>query len=105
MRVKLETVNQKAVLSLRGKLDLSTARNLEAGFKEALETSPEAIYLNLSETDYIDSSGIGSIIRCMNKAKKEGITFGCCDPTNDVKNIFKIAKLENYLNLTCMDKI
>lgn len=105
IRVEIENKNNKSVLHIRGKIDLSSARNLENSFKEAIEEKPEAIYLDLSETDYIDSSGIGSIIKCMNKSKKEGVAFGCCDPGDDVLSIFKIAKLDGYLNLTSLKDV
>ncbi|MBN1501654.1 MAG: STAS domain-containing protein [Spirochaetes bacterium] len=102
IQISTESVNGTSVISLSGKLNLSTTRTLESTFKEALLQSPKAVYLDMSKTDYVDSSGIGAIIRCMNWAKKENVEFACADLTDDVLSVFKIAKLDSYIKVVTL---
>ena len=71
IEVEISSKGKISIISIIGKLDLSSTRKLEAEFKEEIMKKPEAIYFDMAATDYIDSSGIGTIIRCMNWAKKD----------------------------------
>ena len=59
--------------------------------------------LNLEELTYIDSSGIGSLIRYMNIAIKENIDFICYNLNKNIENIFQISKLDQFLHILSND--
>ncbi len=99
IEISTASADKKSVISITGKLNLSSTRTLESAFKEALLLSPVSVYLDMSKTEYVDSSGIGAIIRCMNWAKKENVEFACADLTDDVMSVFKIAKLDSYIKV------
>jgi stage II sporulation protein AA (anti-sigma F factor antagonist) len=50
-------------ISVRGELDLSTAPELEAPLGAALEDGDGPILVDLSECEFIDSTGIALIVR------------------------------------------
>jgi hypothetical protein len=59
-----------SIISIRGRYELSSVNYIENIFKEQLYTDCTVIAFNLKDLHYIDSSGIGSLIRCENLAKK-----------------------------------
>ncbi len=66
-------------------------------FTDEISKKPPVIALDLAELSYIDSSGIGSLIRYMNMATKENINFLCYNLNKNIENIFKISKLDHFL--------
>ena len=99
IEIKTSSKENRSVLAISGRLNISSVRELESDFKNEIRKKPESIEINFAKTTYIDSSGIGSIIRCMNWAKKSQISFICSEPSKEVMSIFKIAKLDSYLNI------
>jgi anti-sigma B factor antagonist len=51
------------VLTVRGELDLSTAPELEQPLEEAVAAGDASILIDLSECEFIDSTGIALIVR------------------------------------------
>ena len=104
MKTITETRKNTIIFSLCGKYDVSDIIRFETQLKEAVKELPERIALNLNELEYIDSSGIGSIIRCMNVASHENIDFVCYDISDRVFGIFKAAKLDQYLRILSLSE-
>jgi anti-sigma B factor antagonist len=51
------------VVSVRGELDLSTAPELEGPLEAALDGGEAPVLIDLSECEFIDSTGIAMIVR------------------------------------------
>jgi anti-anti-sigma factor len=51
------------VIAVRGELDLSTASDLEPPLEEAIATGDASVLIDLSECEFIDSTGIALIVR------------------------------------------
>lgn len=99
IQTQTEIRDTTVIVILSGKYDISEILRFEALFKELLKEMPERIALNLNELEYIDSSGIGSLIRCMNFASHESVPFVCYDLNEKLYNLFKAAKLDQYMPL------
>lgn len=100
--LKLETYNQNAttvVINLIGKYDLSEIHNFESIYSEQLKNKPAVIALNLASLNYIDSSGIGSFVRCMNLANKDKLEFLCFGLNENIRSIFMLAKLDQFIKI------
>jgi anti-sigma B factor antagonist len=59
----------------------------------------KSILANFSGLDYIDSSGIGSLILLMNTAKNLNIEFIIYNIQNEILNVFKIAYLDKFFRI------
>ena len=104
MKTTALTRETTEIIVLSGKYDISEIIKFETQFKELLKKRPERIALNLSDLAYIDSSGIGSIIRCMNFASRDNIQFICFALNDSILSVFKMAKLDQYIVLMSEDE-
>ena len=68
---ELVLVEQKAVLHIKGRLVLSNKEKLVELGRQALEQTNE-ILVNLSEVDFMDSSGIGALVNLARQARDAG---------------------------------
>ena len=87
-------------IKLSGKLEVTNAVRLEVEFRNIFETNPVAIGLNLENLRYIDSSGISTILRCANLAKKAEIRFGVYNTPKETASVFNLSQVSDYINLT-----
>jgi anti-sigma B factor antagonist len=60
------------VIEVRGELDLSTAPQLEGPLEEAVADGEASVLIDLSECEFIDSTGIALIVRSWQRVAQDG---------------------------------
>jgi anti-sigma B factor antagonist len=60
------------ILALKGRLTVGEASSIREKVSEVLAKSINKLILDLSEVDYIDSTGLGSMVICYTTIKKAG---------------------------------
>ena len=82
-------------ISVRGELDLSTAPDLERPLEEVLENCKGPMLVDLSECEFIDSTGIALIIRAMQRLEDgEGRDLVVCSYNDQVRRVLDITGLD-----------
>ena len=71
-------------VSLHGVLDLANAKALEDEFIRIEATSVSRIVLDLSELDFIDSTGLAMIVKADRRAKSDGHVLRVLRPLGQV---------------------
>lgn len=93
---KLDGVN---VIAVRGELDLSTAPELESPLEEAIASGDATVLIDLTECEFIDSTGIALIVRAWQRLDRgaEGDGNGqvaICSGNDQVRRVLEITGLE-----------
>lgn len=63
-----------------------------------LETGPKNIVLDLSQIDFVDSSGLGALVQLVKKAQTEGGTLQIVSNPRVTQTV-KLVRLEKFLSL------
>ncbi|HON78264.1 MAG TPA: STAS domain-containing protein [Spirochaetota bacterium] len=88
------------IITLDGRFDIEEVITFESSCSEFLKSGFKNICLDLSELKYIDSSGIGSLIKTMNITKNENAGLFLLDVQPDIMKIFKLAYLDKFFTIT-----
>ncbi len=94
MQIKNRLYNSTLYISLSGELD-----EMCAGFTrnelDALlnSTTAKQIVIDLSELDFMDSTGIGVLIGRYKKMKANNIPIFICNPNKHIEKIFQMTGL------------
>lgn len=83
-------------ISVRGELDLSTAPDLEGPLEETLESGEGSVLIDLSECEFIDSTGIALIVRAWQRldSGENGRALVICSHNQQVRRVLEITGLE-----------
>jgi anti-anti-sigma factor len=83
-------------ISVRGELDLSTAPELEGPLNQALESGEGSMLIDLSQCEFIDSTGIALIVRAWQHldSGKNGRALVLCSQNDQVRRVLEITGLE-----------
>jgi anti-anti-sigma factor len=84
-----------AVISLAGELDLSTIPKLEPRLLEELR-NPAGVVVDLTRLNFIDSSGIGLLIRAF-RSEQAGPMHTVVAPGSQVERVFQLAGIDSAL--------
>ena len=87
------------IIAVRGELDLSTAPDLEAPLEDAVASGDSSVLVDLSECEFIDSTGIALIVRAWQRLDRgaEGEGSGqvvICSRNDQVRRVLDITGLE-----------
>ena len=90
--------------TVRGELDMSTAPELEDSLEAVVTRDGAQVVIDLTECDFIDSSGIALIVRTWQRLDSGGEGGGegqlvlCCDNTQ-VMRLLRITGVENSISV------
>ena len=73
--VERATVAGRPSLTVRGELDLSTAPRLDTAVEEALKGSDSSLVVDLTHTEFLDSSGARTLLTVARKADAAGVAL------------------------------
>jgi len=84
------------IVSVRGELDLSTAPDLEGPLEQALEGGEGSVLIDLSQCEFIDSTGIALIVRAWQRLDggESGRSLVMCSQNDQVRRVLEITGLE-----------
>ena len=93
--VRKEVDGAATILHLQGVLDITTT-HLISPYLENLEKGTKTLVFDFSSLDFLDSTGIGSIINAIHLSQSEGFTIhfeGVSDLVDQVFNMVGVYKI------------
>jgi anti-sigma B factor antagonist len=97
--VGIETVPGGVVLSPGGDIDLSRSPLLRVSLRQAQSSRPARMIVDLEHVDYMDSSGIATLVEALQNARRAGTTMVLCGMKERVRSIFEIARLDTVFTI------
>jgi anti-sigma B factor antagonist len=94
LRITESVVEGVSILALSGRIVLGEESNaLREKLKSLATGGTTKIVLNMSEIDYIDSSGLGTLVAAHLSAKTAGAAVRLCNLGNKFNEIMQVTKL------------
>lgn len=94
MQVRSEMRGGAAIVSPVGDIDLSRSPTLREALKKAHAARPQRLVVDLSEVDYMDSSGVATLVEALQTARRTDTRMVLCGMKEKVRSIFEIARLD-----------
>ncbi|OSO94292.1 anti-anti-sigma factor [Cylindrospermopsis raciborskii CENA303] len=86
------------VLSLAGRLDITTAWQLKLRLDECTNKS-RRVFVNLEGVNFIDSSGLTALVAGMRNVDKLKGTFRICNIHPDAKLVFEVTMMDTVFEI------
>ncbi|HKF51773.1 MAG TPA: STAS domain-containing protein [Candidatus Acidoferrales bacterium] len=100
MNISIRKAGSIVILDLDGQLKLGeNEQAFRQQFQDLLEQGARHIAVNLASVSYIDSSGIGSLVRALTQAKKAGARCTFFSPTKPVSQLIHMVRLDSILDI------
>ena len=97
MTIDVERDFELVTLGITGRLDTTTAPNLEAVINEISEDTKELIF-NMAELEYISSAGIRVLLSVYKKINQSGGIMRIEKANDIVREVFEMTGLLEMLN-------
>lgn len=86
-----------AVVRPRGRLNMVAARSLKKTLATLVGEGRTRIVVDLAETSFLDSSGLGALIGGLKSARQAGGDLRIARPTPEVLTVFQLTNMDKVL--------
>jgi len=91
--IGLDTV----MVTCRGRLNMATAPEFRAYLNAVLDDGKSRVVVNLTDTVFIDSSGLGALIGVLKRARSLGGDLRIAAPSEQVRMVLGLTNLDRVL--------
>lgn len=85
------------VVTPRGRLNMVAARRMKELLSELVAAGTPRIVLDMSETTFLDSSGLGALIAGLKSARQAGGDLRLAEPTEAVTVVLELTNMDTVL--------
>lgn len=94
MKIEKRKVGDVLILDLKGKILIGYGIDeVRDAINSIIQEKETKILLNFKAVPYLDSTGLGEVVRSYTSIKKEGGTVKIVNLTNKVKDLLSVTKL------------
>ncbi len=83
------------IIKLFGELDINASPDFKEEVLNVLNTYDDDIYLDFTDLDYIDSTGLGALITILKDAQEKDKKIYLREVNERIRKLFKITSLED----------
>lgn len=101
MSIDIQTTEQNGNYKIQviGQVDLYTSPNLRKAILESVDKSKGLIIVQLSQVEYMDSSGVATLVEGLRSATKQNKSFQLMSPSHAVRKVLNLSRLETVFSI------
>ena len=99
MKLTEEIINQTGVLKLVGRLDAAAVKLVKENVETLVTKHITTIVMDMSDVDFIDSSGLGCLVSCMRLASKENGDIKLASLQEQIRSLLELTRLHRVFQI------
>ena len=97
MRFELHEHETYTAIGAKGRLNVIAAPDLRAVVGETLAAGHRRLVLDLAETDFMDSSGLGALVSCLKSVRQAGGDLRIANVGEQIMMILRLTRMDRIL--------
>jgi anti-sigma B factor antagonist len=97
LRIEMRRDSGRAIFALSGELDMASAEILQQALAADDLQSEPMIVLDLQQLDFIDSTGLRSILAALEQCRERGQEFAITPGSQQVQRLLRITGVAEHL--------
>lgn len=94
LRINVKKVDGIAVIELDGEVDAFTCARFRDTLVTVIDEGSPNLIVNMSDVEYIDSSGLGTLVGGLKRASEHQGKIGLICNSDQIRKVFEITGLE-----------
>ena len=99
MQISTEERKQAVVIAVTGRVDSSTAPELENALKKLVESTKTQIVLDLKNVEYMSSAGLRAMVSTLKAVKRINGDLRLACPSPRVEEVLRLAGLTSIFSI------
>lgn len=86
-------------IEVQGEVDLYTSPDLRAAIIKAIPAAAARVEIGLSGVEYMDSSGVATLVEGFKSARENSKSFVLVQPSSSVMKVLELARLDSVFEI------
>lgn len=99
LRVDIEDHDGTALVTTVGEIDAATADTVAEAVSKALADGYKRVIVDFAQVTFIDSTGLGVLVKSHRAAEAADAVFGVVHPTPQTRKLIRVLGLDQLLNI------
>ena len=99
MKVHVEQRDDTLILQPDGDVDLASSPELRSSLQSTEVKADDRIVIDLTHVQYMDSSGVATLVECLQRTRNAGAQLHLCQLNERVMSVFQIARLDGVFSI------
>ena len=99
LRVDIEDRTDHAVVTAAGEIDAATADTVATAVSGALSDGYKRVLLDFAKVTFIDSTGLGVLVKSHRAAEATHARFAVVHPTPQTRKLIRVLGLDQLLHI------
>jgi anti-sigma B factor antagonist len=99
LAIEREDQDRAAVLRIRGTVDLQTSPDLRKALIDAARRTRHRLVVDLSAVDYMDSSGLATLVEAFQRAQQAGGMLRLAAPAQAITFVIRLGRLDRLFHI------
>lgn len=99
LRIEVHREREAVVLRVAGELDLASAPHLESQIVQASAEGPQFLVLDLGQLDFMDSTGLRTLLSARELTSDAGQRFGILRGPQQVERLLALTRVAERLEI------
>ena len=99
MQIKSQLIEGVHILFLKGRMDASSAKELKIKIQQIIKTNEPRVVIDLGEIDFIDSSGLGTLVAGYRLVSQEGGDVRLASPTPQTQSLLELTRMDKLFDI------
>jgi anti-sigma B factor antagonist len=100
MEIKMNDESETKTVAPSGEVDMSSSVKLREVLQRLVKKKIPKLVVNLEEVSYIDSSGLATLVECMQEMKKYGGEMKIVVTKKAILDVFQLARLDRVFRIS-----
>ncbi|MDZ4860838.1 MAG: STAS domain-containing protein [Candidatus Hydrogenedentes bacterium] len=96
---KTDDGNGVCTIAVSGEIDLYSSPNLRTAITDSAPTASKTICINLGSVEYMDSSGVATLVEGLRAAMERKIEFVLVAPSPPVLKVLQLSRLDTVFTI------
>ncbi len=101
---QIRRLPEATIVDACGEVDLRYQPEFLKALQEVCNERPPVLVIHLGEVTYMDSSGVGTLVKVAQMVKAYAGRLALVAPTDRVRSIFEITTLDKYFTILATEE-
>jgi len=99
MDIQVESLDDRRIVRIKGKVTFEYCANLQSRLDSLAEKGVREVVIDFKEVPFIDSSGIGEVLRLFKRMKEIGGDVTLINPNQKLRDLFSIYRFDKFMKI------
>jgi len=99
LEIQTRNMNEAIIIKIQGDVDLYSSPQVRKTILDLIQKKKPALLVNLEGVNYMDSSGVATLVEGLQRIKKYGGTLCIYNLQGAVRDVFELSRLDKVFHI------